>query len=161
MSESALEFLVGPTGRTLGAAVWLPRPMERVFAFFGAAENLNLLTPEYLRFRILTPTPIEMQTGTMIEYRIRLHGFPMRWLTRIQAWEPPYRFVDEQIRGPYRRWVHEHRFEERDGGTLCTDRVEYAVPCDWFVHPLFVQRNLAGIFQYRARRLVELFGSRR
>ena len=99
-----------------------------------------------------------MRVGALIDYKLRIRGVPIRWRTKISAWEPPMRFVDEQIRGPYRLWVHEHTFEERDGGTIVRDHVRYAVPFDFLAHPLLVRRDVERIFAYRAERLRELFG---
>ncbi|MFZ5787076.1 MAG: SRPBCC family protein, partial [Acidobacteriota bacterium] len=127
----------------------LPRPREEVFPFFADARNLERITPPWLRFRILTPGPIGMREGALIDYRLRIHGVPVRWRTRIAAWEPPFRFVDEQVRGPYRSWVHEHLFDAVDGGTLCRDRVEYAVPGGAVVARLLVRPDTERIFAYR------------
>jgi len=99
-----------------------------------------------------------MGVGTLIDYRIRLHGIPLRWRTKITAWEPPFRFVDEQIKGPYRRWIHEHRFEKSGEGTLCYDRVRYAILGGPIVRQLFVERDVKQIFAFRATKLTELFG---
>lgn len=146
--------------RTLHRELWLPRRRDEVFPFFADAANLNLLVPEYLRFGILTPPPIEMRRSTLIDYRLRLRGIPVRWRTLISAWEPPSRFVDEQVRGPYRLWRHEHRFEDRDGGTLCIDHVDYAVPggvLEPLIHRLLVRRDVEHIFDYRRRRMTTLF----
>jgi hypothetical protein len=141
----------------LTAQVWLPRPVDEVFPFFADAGNLNRITPPRLRFEILTRRPIAMQVGTRIDYRLRVRRFPARWQSEITAWEPPYRFVDEQRRGPYRLWHHAHTFAERDGGTLVGDRVRYAGRGGVFVNRLFVQRDVAAIFAYRQQTLRELF----
>jgi ligand-binding SRPBCC domain-containing protein len=101
-----------------------------------------------------------MKAGTLIDYRLRIRGLPVRWQTEITAWQPPHRFVDEQKRGPYRLWVHEHRFESKAGGTLCTDHVRYAVPGGEWVHRLFVRRDVERIFAFRAVRLGELMDNR-
>ena len=140
------------------ARQWLPSPPEKVFQFFADAYNLERLTPPWLRFQVLTPGPIEMAQGTVINYRLKLHGISVRWQSEITVWEPPHRFVDRQIKGPYRLWVHEHTFVETDGGTLAGDRVEYAVPGGWLVRKLLVERDLRKIFEYRQERLREALG---
>ena len=142
----------------LRSRVYLPRPREEVFAFFAEAGNLDLLTPGWLHFRILSPRPLAMDEGTRIDYRLRLRGIPVSWRSEITAWEPPRRFVDEQRRGPYRIWIHEHTFEEQGGGTLCRDRVRYAVPGGRLANRLFVAPDLRRIFAYRIRQLRERFG---
>ncbi|HKP93058.1 MAG TPA: SRPBCC family protein, partial [Chthoniobacterales bacterium] len=126
--------------------------------FFADAANLDAITPPWLRFRTVTPAPIHMDAGTVIEHRLRIRGFPVRWRSRITVWEPPRRFVDEQVRGPYRLWRHEHEFEDRDGGTLVRDRVHYAVPFDFLVHELLVRRDVERIFTYRTDCLRRRFG---
>ena len=144
---------------TLQTELWLPRPRDEVFAFFADARNLEILTPPWLKFEVLTPTPIEMRPGTLIDYRIRVHGFPIRWRTEITAWDPPHRFVDVQLRGPYTLWHHTHTFEERDRGTLCLDHVRYRPRGGALLNWLFVQRGVERIFQYRKQRMQELFGA--
>ena len=136
----------------------LRRPVPQVFAFFADAGNLERITPPELAFRILTPTPIDIGADTLIDYRLRLFGVPFGWRTRISVWEPPDRFVDEQLRGPYRRWVHTHTFEVCDQGTLMTDRVEYRLPGHPLAAPVLplVRRQLDRIFRYRARVIGEI-----
>jgi len=136
----------------------LPRPRERIFDFFSEARNLELITPPFLRFRVLTPEPIEMAVETTIDYRLRLRGVPFRWRSEITVWEPPTRFVDEQRRGPYRRWVHTHTFVEQEGATRIEDRVEYGVPGGRFVDRWFVRPEVERIFAYRRKRIEELLG---
>ncbi len=128
---------------------------EEVFGFFAEAKNLETITPPLLGFEVITPGPIEMQVGTLIEYRLRVHRVPVRWLTSIQAWEPPHRFVDMQVIGPYALWHHSHRFEP-DGPqhTVMIDRVSYALgfgPLGELAHRLFVGRDVEQIFEHRAR----------
>ena len=127
----------------------LQHPIEQVFEFFSKAENLNFLTPPWVRFSILTPLPIEMSTGALIRYRIRLRGIPIRWDSEITQWEPPFRFQDTQRRGPYTRWVHSHLFEEVAEGTLVTDEVDYRVPGGRLVNWLYVAPELRRIFSHR------------
>lgn len=138
------------------AELWLPLKREEIFPFFADAGNLEAITPPWVNFHTLTPTPIQMQAGTLIDYQLKIHGIPVKWRTRINAWEPPYRFVDEQLRGPYLKWVHEHTFETQNGGTLCRDRVDYAVPGGWLIDKLFVRRDVERIFAYRRERIAEL-----
>lgn len=138
--------------------IWLQRPLEVVFAFFADARNLEQLTPPWLRFEVLTAGEISIAAGTRIDYRLRLRGIPIRWQSEITAWNPPRRFVDEQCRGPYRLWIHEHLFREHNGLTLAEDRVQYAVHGGAVINRLFVAPDLARIFHYRREKLVELFG---
>jgi ligand-binding SRPBCC domain-containing protein len=136
----------------------LPHAPEEVFPFFADAHNLNRITPPWLRFRIVTPGEITMAPGTIIEYRLRLRGVPIRWRTRITEWQPPHRFVDEQVSGPYRRWRHEHSFEPDPHGTRARDRVEYDVAGGRIVDRLVVRDDLRRIFDYRAEQLEAIFG---
>ena len=136
----------------------LPGTPDAVFPFFADAHNLEAITPPFLGFRVITPQPIDMRVGALIEYRLRLHGIPVSWLTRIEDWTPGVRFVDAQLAGPYRLWHHTHEFEDDgDGGTLMRDTVRYALPY-WplaeVAHPL-VARDLAAIFDYRATAVAE------
>lgn len=142
---------------TLTNELWLPAPPWDVFPFFADAFNLERITPPMLRFRVLTAPPIAMGVGTLLDYRVRLRGIPMRWQSEITAWEPPHRFVDEQRRGPYRLWVHEHTFAAHDGGTVARDAVRYAVPGGGLVQRLFVAPDLRRIFEYRSAALREIF----
>jgi ligand-binding SRPBCC domain-containing protein len=139
----------------------IQRPLEEVFAFFADPENLSRITPSWVGFAIRTPPPIEMKTGALIDYAIRIRGIPMKWRSEITAWQPPYRFVDEQRTGPYRYWIHEHTFEERDGGTFVSDRVRYSVPGGTLIHRLFVARDLDRIFAHRERALEGIFAENR
>jgi len=130
----------------------LPGPPGAVFPFFADAGNLEAITPGWLAFRIVTPRPIEMHVGALIEYRLRLHGVPVSWLTRIEEWEPGVRFVDAQLRGPYALWHHTHEFEADGDGTIVRDTVRYALPFGVFgglAHLAFVRRDLEKIFDYR------------
>ena len=138
----------------------LPRPIDEVFAFFGAAENLQHITPPELAFQILTPTPIVMRAGKIIDYRLRLFGIPFGWRTHIVEWQPNRQFIDEQVRGPYRSWRHYHRFVECEAGTRMTDRVEYRLPFQPIgsaALPL-VRHQLDRIFRYRAETIRQLLG---
>lgn len=142
---------------TFSCELWLPSPLSVVYPFFAAAENLEVLTPPFLNFHILTPKPIHMAVGTRIQYQLKLHGIPIHWESEITGWDPPHFFSDDQIRGPYRHWHHEHSFEERDGGTLVRDKVEYAVPGGSLINRFFVASDLRRIFDYRTATLKKLF----
>jgi hypothetical protein len=138
------------------------RPLREVFAFFADAANLEAITPAFLRFRILTPLPIDMRAGARIEYALSLFGVPLRWQTRITEWEPDVRFVDEQESGPYSVWRHTHEFEADGGATIVKDIVEYREPLGplgQVAHALFVTRALARIFDHRREAISRLLGA--
>lgn len=138
----------------------IARDLKEVFPFFAEAQHLEMLTPDFLHFRILTPLPMELRTGSIIDYHLRLFTVPFRWRTLIEVFEPPHRFIDTQIRGPYRVWRHLHTFQSIPGGTRVYDRVEYALPCGpvgRLTHHLVVRRLLEEIFAYRRQRLAEAF----
>jgi ligand-binding SRPBCC domain-containing protein len=142
---------------TLDSKIWLARPIDEVFSFFSDAMNLETLTPPWVNFHVLTPAPIKMAVGARIRYKLGLHGIPVTWESEITVWNPPHEFADEQRRGPYRRWHHEHRFAERDGGTDVVDHVEYSVLGGSLINYLFVARDVRAIFAYRGQKLAELF----
>lgn len=144
----------------LTASVLLNAPRREVFAFFADAENLETITPPWLHFQILTRAPIAMGPGTLIDYRLRLYRVPFRWRTEISAWQPPQRFVDRQLRGPYSHWIHEHFFQETEDGTVVVDGVRYWPRGGTLSQALFVGREVQRIFAYRQARMVQLFGGR-
>jgi ligand-binding SRPBCC domain-containing protein len=158
-SEASVRHTAAEAGGLLETSLLLPVSLDRVFAFFAAAGNLEAITPPELRFRILTPPPIAMRVGTEIDYALRLWGLPFRWRTLISRWEPPLLFVDEQLAGPYRSWVHTHRFSDAgQGRTLVEDEVRYVLP--WpplgrLARPA-VARQVTRIFRHRQRRVREL-----
>jgi ligand-binding SRPBCC domain-containing protein len=139
----------------------LPGEPDDVFAFFADAHNLEAITPPWLGFRVVTRRPVGMRPGALIEYRLRLHGIPLRWRTRIAVWDPPRRFVDVQIAGPYRLWHHTHDFEpDGAGGTLVRDTVRYALPLGpigALAHRALVRRDLAAIFDFRRDAIPQSF----
>jgi ligand-binding SRPBCC domain-containing protein len=137
--------------------IWLPQPPEKVFGFFADPKNLDRLTPGWLNFAMVTAAPPVITPGTLLDYRLRLHGLPIRWQSEIMVWDPPNRFVDRQTKGPYSLWIHEHIFEAHRGGTMVADNVEYAVPDGRIVQKLLVAPDLERIFQYRHQVLEELF----
>jgi ligand-binding SRPBCC domain-containing protein len=138
---------------------WLPVPIQKVFAFFADAANLEAITPPFLHFRILTPLPLATKAHSLIDYTLRWRYLPIRWQTEIREWEPPVRFVDVQLRGPYRLWEHTHWFDEANGGTRARDQVRYSLPAGpigGIAHALFVRADLEKIFDYRAARVLDL-----
>lgn len=150
--SSSRESLLLSDGR-VEAELWLPRPLEEVFSFFSNAANLEHITPPWLKFRILSPTPIAMRVGTLIDYRLTVHRIPLRWRSEITEWDPPHAFTDKQRRGPYRTWVHRHSFREERGGTRVIDHVDYRVWGGRLFDRLFVRRDVEQIFRYRHGRL--------
>lgn len=134
-------------------------PIDRAFAFYGDERNLEPLTPPWLHFEVTTPRPISMASGTLLEYRLKLHGVPIQWRTRIDAWEPPSRFTDFQEKGPYSLWEHTHTFEaDGEGATIIRDHVRYAIPfgpLGTLAHKLFVKRDLERIFDFRRDAVAE------
>lgn len=144
----------------LDRSQWVPAPVSETFAFFADAGNLQAITPPWLHFRILTPLPLEMREGTLIDYMLRLHGIPVRWRTRIRDWQPGIEFTDEQLSGPYARWVHRHTFRSERGGTRLGDRVEYALPLDPLsrpAHSLYVRPLVERIFDFRGQVIARQF----
>lgn len=143
---------------------WLPRPRAEVYAFFADAHNLERITPPFLRFEVLTPGAITMRPGTLIDYRLRLRGIPIKWRTEITSWDPPHRFTDVQLRGPYTQWDHTHTFEDEDGGTVARDRVLYRLPgpdvLTRIVNAVMVEPDTRKIFAYRHAALEEAFDLR-
>lgn len=149
-----------PAEHLLQRETHVTRPRPEVFSFFSDAENLQRLTPPELNFEVWTAVPIQMAPGSLIEYRLRLFGIPFSWTTIISEWEEDTRFVDEQIKGPYAKWIHTHVFEDAGGGTRVRDEVRYRLPLypvGEAAYPL-VHRQLRRIFDYRERRLKELLG---
>jgi ligand-binding SRPBCC domain-containing protein len=139
----------------------VPAAPDEAFEFFADAFNLERITPPWLRFRVATSAPIEMSAGTLIEYRLRLHGLPIRWLTRIEEWVPGERFADVQLRGPYSHWHHTHTFERHDEGTLMRDVVRYALPLGplgRLARAVLVRRDLQRIFDFRGEAVAAEFG---
>jgi ligand-binding SRPBCC domain-containing protein len=146
---------------TLQRQQWVARPIDEVFAFFSDPANLELLTPPWLKFQIVTPQPITMAAGTLIEYRIHWHFIRMRWITEIIEWSPPTRFVDIELKGPYKMWHHTHSFVTERNGTTIRDDIRYALPLGilgTIAKRLSVRRDLKRIFDYRTERVSERFG---
>jgi ligand-binding SRPBCC domain-containing protein len=142
------------------ASLEIALPRDEVFSFFASAENLQRITPPNLGFQIITPTPIEMKAGALIEYRISMRGIPMKWRTKITKWNPPFEFVDTQLSGPYKQWIHRHTFTETDTGTtLIEDEVRYRLPLEPLgdIARFFVEREIKNIFDYRQKIVAEVF----
>jgi ligand-binding SRPBCC domain-containing protein len=145
----------------INSEIWVPRPLTEVFPFFADAKNLQEITPAWLDFRVVGMSTPRIAQGTRIDYRLKIRGIPVKWQSEIEVWDPPYRFVDRQLAGPYAFWHHEHIFEEQRGGTLCLDRVQYSPPGGRLFAPIINRIAVAGdvqkIFAYRRERLMLLF----
>ncbi len=147
---------------TLESEIELSVTVDVVFAFFSSAENLELITPPELRFRIVTPAPVQIRQGALIDYQLSLLGIPFRWQTKITRFEPPFTFTDEQIRGPFKVWVHTHTFEPARSGTIIRDQVRYRLPLFPFgeLAYLMVRAQLKRIFEFRRQAVTELLVGR-
>lgn len=145
--------------RVFESEVNIPRPLDEVFAFFSDARNLELITPPALGLRVVNPGGIEMRPGALIDYTLKVRGVPMRWRTKITVWEPGRRFVDEQLKGPYRQWIHEHTFRTHPEGTWMRDEVRYRVPLDWMVHGWLVRPDIERIFAFRSSVIQKQFAA--
>lgn len=155
---NALRFSRDGSDYVLDSSLYLPKSLKEVFAFFAEAGNLERITPPWLSFRIVSPLPIKMQRGALIDYALRINGIPFRWQSEITEWNPPYGFVDEQRRGPYRCWRHQHSFRAEGPGTYIEDRVRYRVLGGALPHMLLVRPQLRRIFSYRAEAVAKAFG---
>ena len=158
--KSSAEVVDARRDHILRTETHVPRPREEVFEFFASADNLQRITPPELDFEIRTPRPIEMQDGALIDYRLKLFGISFAWKTRISLWDPPTTFVDEQIAGPYKRWIHTHTFTDVACGTRVNDTVRYRLPLYPIGEAAFplVRRQLGRIFTYRSEQLREILG---
>jgi uncharacterized protein (TIGR01777 family) len=162
--DDALAEIYPPSHRResrFSATQFLPRPLPEVFSYFSRAENLEELTPPWLNFRIVSKSTPEITEKTLIDYRLRIHGLPVRWRSRIESWKPNESFVDTQLRGPYASWHHTHRFEAVAGGTLMHDEVFYRLPGGAPARALaepWVRKDFERIFSYRRRRIAEALG---
>lgn len=139
---------------------FIPCPREQVFGFFSDARNLERITPEFLQFHVLNDGDTPVHEGMLIDYTLKLFGMPFRWQSRIEAFEPGRRFVDVQLRGPYRRWRHLHEFTDVPGGTEMRDCVDYELPLGrlgQLAHAFFVQRTLGKIFDFRQQEIARRF----
>lgn len=146
--------------RTVHREQWIPRPVTEVFSFFCDARNLDRITPPWLHFRVLGQSEGELKVGSLIYYKLVWHGLPLKWTTRIEEWQPPARFVDLQLKGPYRLWQHTHSFEDREGGTLMMDTVRLALPFGAvgdFCAARLVCRDVERIFDYRSKAIAAIF----
>jgi hypothetical protein len=143
---------------------YLAHSPDEVFAFFAEARNLERITPDWLGFQVLTPEPVQMAVGTLLDYRLALHGLPLGWTSQIEVWEPGRQFVDRALRGPFSLWHHRHRFAVSAEGTIVSDEVHYALPFGWIgelADPLFVARDLERIFDHRQEAVARLLGEER
>jgi len=149
------------TTYNLTFAQQVPRGLQEVFAFFSRAENLEAITPSWLHFKTLAVAPEPIRLGTRISYSLRLHGIPLHWTSEIVEWDPPHRFVDLQLHGPYKLWRHEHRFEARGDGTRIVDTVNLSLPfgvLGQLAYKIKVRSDVHEIFAFREKKIQALFG---
>lgn len=143
---------------TFDAEMWVPVSVDVVFAFFADTVNLDRMTPPWVHFRTVTPQPIEMRAGLILEHQLRIRGMPIRWKSEISVWQPPTRFVDEQRSGPYKFWTHRHDFAAENGGTWIRDHIDYC-PRGWLLAPLvnrwLVAPDLRRVFAHRHQKIRE------
>jgi len=140
--------------------IYIDLAVPEVFDFFSRAENLEKVTPRQLQFQILTPLPIDMKAGSIIDYKLKVHHIPVSWQTEISEWNPPHRFTDIQVKGPYRKWIHQHIFEKSGNGTRMKDLLEYAIPGGFLssiINQVLVRKDIESIFIYREKRYREIF----
>ncbi|HSA58327.1 MAG TPA: SRPBCC family protein [bacterium] len=137
---------------TLRRSLWVPKPLDEVFSFFSDARNLERITPKWLKIGSMK-RPEPMVEGACIKHKLKIRGIPVTWVSEITEWDPPYGFVDEQKKGPYRLWRHEHRFREERDGTVCEDIVKYAVLGGEFVNRFLIAPDLKKLFDYRQDKL--------
>lgn len=158
--SSAPRFSRSGNETILETEQWIPRPVSEVFEFFSRETNLETITPPFLGFRVVKMSTPKIQEGTLIDYRLKIHGVPVGWRTRIENWQPGVQFVDTQLKGPYSLWHHTHTFEAKEGGTLMRDRVRFRVPfgpLGDLVAGWLVKRDVRQIFEYRSAVIEKLF----
>jgi ligand-binding SRPBCC domain-containing protein len=139
---------------------WIPQPINEAFAFFKEATNLEKITPDEMNFKVLKQSTENIEEGTVLNYSLSVHKIPMRWKSKITHWNPDSKFSDVQLNGPYDYWVHQHEFEEKDGGTLIKDHVRYKVPVGLagdLIANRFIRNDLEKIFTYRQKKINEMF----
>ena len=155
-----VSFLRQPKIYTFYKEQFVPSDLDTVFEFFSRPENLEKITPSSMGFNIITPTPIDMKEGTIIDYTVKIKGVPMRWRTMITSYKKNEYFVDEQLKGPYSYWHHKHTFKEVEGGVLIIDEITYALPIQAFrliVHPVLIKPQLNQIFNFRFQTIKDKF----
>ena len=146
--------------RTLHRTTIINESREEVFKFFSTPGNLDRITPPSFAMKKTWMSTEDIRKGTLIDYKIKVNGIPLKWRTEITVWEPPYRFIDVQLKGPYRIWIHEHIFEQQGNRTVMHDHVQYLSP-GWFIEPLiekwYIRKQIDSLFDYREQRLNEIF----
>lgn len=158
VTTEPIQFTDQKDGSTvLRASQWVPRPLEEVFRFFSRPENLQTLTPADMQFVLLADTPVEMREGLELNYKLKVKGIPLRWTSGITLWNPPISFADTQLKGPYLKWDHTHRFERDGSGTRVIDEVHYKAPGFRWTERALVRPDIRRIFAFRHKTLEEMF----